>query len=111
MTPYHMRVDYEFAELAFLICSMLLEMSPLFATEFEQQKSRVSRAFYQALVGVEKAFTLATIQEASFPRECVSAATHALVRADWKRCSELLFNASRMEKRVSDWCLCLCVDG
>jgi len=108
IVPYHMRVDYEFAELAFLVCSMLLEITPLVASEYDQQKPRVSRAFFQALVGVEKAFTLATIQEASFPRECVSVATHALVQADWRRCCEVLFNAARMERRV--WAQCRDVD-
>lgn len=96
LLPFHMHINLELLECAYLVSAMLLEIPDVAANEFNVRKKIITRPFYnqlrkneeQSLIGVPESM-----------REHVIAASKAMRIGNWKLCQEYIIN-EKMNNKV-----------
>jgi hypothetical protein len=108
--PYHMHINVELMECAYLICSMLLEIPYMPCRDYDLRRRMLSRSFHYQLKQSEKATLLGPAENT---REHVVAAARAMLDGDWRRANGFLFN-EKMDAKVCvrlsvvRTCVCRC---
>jgi len=92
--PYHMHINLELLDLCYLISAMLLETPNFAVNQFDVSKNVISRAFRRVMELAEKQLFIGPPETL---KENIVHAARALQVADWKKCSELLFNVKLWE--------------
>ena len=96
LLPFHMHINLELLECAYLVSAMLLEIPDVAANEYNVRKKIITRPFYnqlrkneeQSLIGVPESM-----------REHVIAASKAMRIGNWKQCQEYIIN-EKMNNKV-----------
>lgn len=96
LLPFHMHINLELLECAYLVSAMLLEIPDVAANEYNVRKKIITRPFYnqlrkneeQSLIGVPESM-----------REHVIAASKAMRIGNWKLCQEYIIN-DKMNNKV-----------
>jgi len=96
LLPFHMHINLELLECAYLVSAMLLEIPDVAANEYNVRKKIITRPFYnqlrkneeQSLIGVPESM-----------REHVIAASKAMRIGNWKQCQEYVIN-EKMNNKV-----------
>lgn len=96
LLPFHMHINLELLECAYLVSAMLLEIPDVAANEYNVRKKIITRPFYnqlrkneeQSLIGVPESM-----------REHVIAASKAMRIGNWKQCQTYIIN-DKMNNKV-----------
>jgi translation initiation factor 3 subunit C len=85
--PYHMHINLELLECAYLVCAMLLEVPNMAANFFDPKRKIISKNFRKALDSFERQVISGPPENT---REHVIAAAKALSRGHWRVAASLL---------------------
>jgi len=96
LLPFHMHINLELLECAYLVSAMLLGIPDVAANEYNVRKKIITRPFYNQLRKNEEQ-SLIGIPESM--REHVIAASKAMRIGNWKKCQEFIIN-DKMNNKV-----------
>merc|ERR1711998_371805 len=87
--PFHMHINLELLECVHLVCAMLLEVPNMAETPLDMSKRKlISKSFRRTLDHMERQLYSGPPENT---RDFVMAASKALMRGDWKKCRDLIF--------------------
>jgi len=87
--PYHMHINLELLECIHLVCAMLLEVPNMAETPLDMSKRKlISKSFRRTLDHMDRQLYSGPPEST---RDFVMAASKSLMRGDWKKCKDLVF--------------------
>uniref|UniRef100_A0A0A9XY83 Eukaryotic translation initiation factor 3 subunit C n=1 Tax=Lygus hesperus TaxID=30085 RepID=A0A0A9XY83_LYGHE len=96
--PFHMHINLELIECAYLVSAMLIEIPYMAAHEFDARRRMISKTFYQQLRSSERQSLVGPPESM---REHVVAASKAMRNGNWQACAEFIIN-DKMNAKVWD---------
>lgn len=88
--PFHMHINTELLEAAFLVSSMLIEIPLLASIESEEQKRKVVSKPFRRLLDFADRQVFTGPPEST--RDHIMQASKALQEGDWERCRDLVYS-------------------
>ena len=87
--PFHMHINIELLECIFLVASMLIEVPNIASNPHDSKTRVISRAYRRMFDHSERQIFIGPPENT---RDCVMAASRALLLADWRKCRDLILN-------------------
>jgi translation initiation factor 3 subunit C len=87
--PFHMHINIELLECIFLVASMLIEVPNIASNPHDSKTRVISRAYRRMFDHSERQIFTGPPENT---RDCVMAASRALLLADWRKCRDLILN-------------------